>query len=790
MVIVNTLIDFIIRFYKRVGLILLLATLPFAYYYTQQHFYSHVSMFFDKRDPAITYYNQFQKKFGNDEVAAIVFQSGNIFTKENIELIKKMTTVVQSLDDVERVLSLTEAQVAEPHGDTVSFRKLIPENADLSQADLDDIRAKSLAHPVISGNLISKDGTITALMVNLAPMPNTDRKHEVLNHIRDKVLALAGDKARLLFSGEPYLEVEIEGLTRRDNMVFIPLTIVIIVALVFVMMRSFSLTVLCQINIMVILMWAIGLLIMCGETLNTMTVLIAPIIIAISIADTIHILSYYKECYRENGGRHTEAVSQSLKSLWVPCLLTSLTTGVGFLSFVTSMIRPVKTVGIFTSIGVMIGFAMTIALLPVMMMVMRKWLEKSMVRQTGRPSLTVEENDRFTAMLTWISHTVTDHYKLVCLIFLMITGVVSLGLSKLEYKTASITYLKDSNTLKQDILFVDRNFRGTIPVELVLRAQSPDLDFTHPESLKMVELIQERLMEGNKDLYTTTFSVADYIKENNRAFNGNSPSFDVIPGNRSDILDYYELGDAEMLNRVITPDRMEARISFASRFVIDKKSTNFVDYLDTHIRPLLGNRYILTFTGMSGLYITLDRNLKISQARSFISAFILIFFMMLFVCKNLKLTVISMIPNLFPIIVTMGFMGLFDIPLDGCTIMIASVTIGIAVDDTIHFITWFRRNTLEGMNTSDAIRKTFRDTGKPIVMTSLVLCIAYLVITLGSVKPAIAFGALAGMAMFLALIGDLFIMPALLMVFKPSFQKVEADNEADAFPRKPAPFMR
>ncbi len=137
---------------------------------------------------------------------------------------------------------------------------------------------------------------------------------------------------------------------------------------------------------------------------------------------------------------------------------------------------------------------------------------------------------------------------------------------------------------------------------------------------------------------------------------------------------------------------------------------------------------------------------------------------------------------MFPIGVTLGIMGWFDIPLDVSTIMIASVTIGIAVDDTIHFITWFRRNRVAGMDTESAIIKTFSDTGKPIIMTSIVLCTAYFVLITASVKPIISFGALAGLAMFFALIGDLFILPAVIMIFKPEFKTKPVIEEPETEP--------
>ena len=157
-------------------------------------------------------------------------------------------------------------------------------------------------------------------------------------------------------------------------------------------------------------------------------------------------------------------------------------------------------------------------------------------------------------------------------------------------------------------------------------------------------------------------------------------------------------------------------------------------------------------------------------------AFIIIFFMMFFVCKTIKLTIISMVPNLFPIFLTLGIMGWFNIPLDVSTIMIASVTLGIAVDDTIHYLVWFRRNISSGMDTKPALVKALRDVGKPIVITSVVLLFGFIVLLTGSIKPTQTFGALTALAMLLALVGDLFLLPMLILIFKPEIKTMQTTN--------------
>ena len=773
MVFMDRWIDRLISHHKPVLIVLLLITIPFLYFFSKQTYFNHINVFFPTGDPEIKYYEAFQDKFGNDDVAAIVFKTDDIFTAGNIELIRNITAAIKPFVGVQRVTSLTEAEVARGSEDTVDFQKLLPESTPLTPENLASARAEAIKHPMISGNLLSRDGTTTAIVIELTPSTSNEAKRDLLNVIRDKVETIADGAVKLHYSGGPYLEVEISGLTQDDNKKFTPITFFIIIAVVYFMLRNFTLSILGQLNIAVIVIWGVGFLIMCGESINSVTVVIAPILLAISISDSIHILSYYSDRYTDNGNDHRAAVKDSIRDLWYPCLFTSLTTFAGYLSFVTTTVRPVIVVGIFTAIGVMVAYFMTLGFAPALLMTFRRLVEKAFEGKQPQGKKSNEENpkpDRFLNAVVLLGEKVTANPKTVCVYFLVFTAVATYGMTKLRFETDFVSYLKENNTIKQDIRFIEKNIRGTVPVELVIKATSPEWDFSHPESLKRLEDVQRDILSYEKGRFSTSFSVTDYIKEIHGAFTGGDSASAAIPGSRDDVLDYFELGDEAIFKRSISRDRMEARVSFASKFGSSKSSERFTTYLDDHVRPMLGDRYKLHFTGLSALYITMDRNLMVSQVRSFASALVVITIMMFFVCRNVKLTLISLIPNLFPILVTLGIMGWFNLPLDAATIMIASVTIGLAVDDTIHFITWFRRNREAGMDTRDSVLQTFRDAGKPIVMTSVVLCLSYLVLITGSVKPIIAFGALASLAMLFALLGDLFILPALILIFKPDIK--------------------
>jgi len=771
----NRLIDFAVARHRLVLFLICLLTLPFLWFYGNQSFRNHINAFFEKDDPDIVYYQEFQEVFGSEEMMAVVFRDDDIFTPESLTIIRRITDVIERHEGVQRVLSLSNAEVAMGLDDTVDFHPVLPDG-EITQVEAEAARSMALSHEVLKGQVVSSDGTTTCILVELLPFESNEAKGLAIQSIQAKAEEVAGGTHELRYSGGPCVEVEINALTRRDNMLFTPITFLIIMVIIYRMLRNSALSFLGQVNIVVIVLWGIGFLVMCGEPINTVTVVIAPVLLAISIADSIHILSHYRSLYTRKGLDHRTAVAEAARTLWVPCLFTSLTTGIGYLSFVTTTVRPVKIVGIFTAVGVMIAFFMSVLFLPALLMLFQKAIVKrntaddddAVGRHTGK--------DPFIELLMRLGRWVVGHSGVVALFFIVVVVVMGYGMTKLRFDTDFAAYLKDGNRVKEDLRFVERHIRGTVPVEMVIEAVSPEKDFSHPDSLRVLEQVGDEIMALMTGHYTNVFSAADYFSEIHEAFTNGESGKGALPESRLDLQDYYELADAEVLERTISPDLQSARISFASVFGANSNARKVQAFAEDRVAKILGADYRYRFTGLSSLYNTMDNNLKISQVRSFGTAFVLIFVMMFFVCKNPVLAALSMVPNLFPICTTLGIMGWFGIPLDTSTIMIASVTIGIAVDDTIHFITWFRRNCEAGLCTREALVKTFSDTGKPIVMTSVVLCTAYFVLMTGSVKPIIAFGALAGLAMFFALVGDLLILPALINLVKPALCKAEVEG--------------
>jgi len=767
------IIDFIIRNYKYVLITIVLLAIPLTYFYTKQEINNNIDVFFNKDDPDMKVYNKFKEMYGNEELAIIMFKDDNIFTNEIIEIIREISEMAKAAKGVQRIFSITEQEVAVTINDTLSFRKIIPDGY-LGESELKAVRERVLNNKMMRQRLISKEGTTTAIMIELEQTKNSNQKLEMMQKIRNMANKISGSRVRLRFSGLPYFESEMNNLSQKDLMTFTPIITLVIFIIVILMLKNMRLSILCMTDLGITLILSVGLYIACGEAMNLVTIMLPSIILAICVADSIHLLAHYKDEYAINGNDHIKAVSSATKAVWIPCLFTSLTTAAGFFSFITSSLRPPRILGIFTASGVMIACFMTVTFLPAALAFLKKRFENidSNSPKEQRPSPTIEDKDSlFTRLLLQIGNFSTSYSKTICIVFVFILIFIIIGISKIRYETNVVAYLPDDNVIKTDLKFIEKNLTGVFTIEYTVQAKSQKYDFTNPYSLQLIDEMQNEVMRMYYHV-TSTFSLANYFKEINRAFNNNKEEYYKIPKSRLDILDFYEIGDVEVLDKIISPDRMTARISFLGKEMSNEEAQKLINQSDVYLKNKLGQNYSYKYTGMTSLFLSMLENLKDSLMDSFLLAFIIIFFMMLYICKNIKLTLISMIPNLFPIFLTIGLMGLLDIPIDTITVMIASVTLGIAVDDTIHYLVWLRRNVASGIDIKSSILKTYKTVGKPIVITSVILFMGFIILILGSLNSIKTFGLFTAFSIFFALIGDLILFPALILIFKPKIKNI------------------
>lgn len=767
---IDTCNNFIVTHYRAVLVILLLSTLPMVYFYSQQRHENHIGIYFDRDNEDLVYYRQFQEKYGNEEFVMVVFKEPDIFTVKNIGVIRDITSALKNIDGVHRTLSLTEVREAYGEAESVSFRQVVPE--DYTDSSLSAVKNRVLTDRNLVNSVISPDGTTTAIFAQMVPLRD-EEKRRLVNTIIEEVKKTAAGRVDIHFSGVPVVETKMNILSARDYNLFTPITLLIIFIIVALNLRNWTLSFLTLLNMLLIFAWGIGIYCMAGQTFNMLTVILGPMLLTTAVEHSIHVLSQFEEDYIASDGRNNYAdlVRMTIREVWIPCFLTSATTAMGFLSFGKATVQPVQTIGIYTSIMVLLGFIITMIFLPAALMFLQNRMHDHISWKIAN-SAKNHDSGIIMKLLMKLVHFDVRHYRTISVIMVsLLLAFAAIGIYKLHFETNTIQYLSERDSTKSDIRFIEKNLGGSIPFAIAIKAVSPEYDFSNPGSLKMIDRAQKDLMELSGGRYTYSFSIANYFPEINRAFHENDQSFFKLPDSQMDVLDFYEISDQEVIGRLVAPDRMEATINFQTRWSNNGDALQNFNIISRHLDSLLGDKYTWKITGLSTLYLKMETNLMTTQISSFILSFILIFGMMFFVCRNFTLTIISMIPNIFPIFITLGIMGIFNIPFDVATIMIGSVTLGIVVDDTTHYMIWFRRNMVQGMSHRDAIVQTFRDVGKPTFITSLVLCLGFGVLVLGSIRPTQYFGILSAFAMLIAPFGDYLMLPALILIFKPKVKK-------------------
>lgn len=771
MTFVDKFIRAIIGHFKITLAVIAVFTLFFTYQYFRQTHNNHIEIFFEDDDPLFAAYEKFQNTYGNEEYGVIALKSRDLFSNAGFAVIRELTRALEEIDGIERVISLTSVEEFYGHADTVELRKIVPPG-ELTSKEITRARQRAFENKFVREHLVSASGTMTALHVELEWMGEKEKRSAVLS-MTQTARRVAGSQFKIYCSGSSLVEVEMNRLSERDFNLFVPIIIVLIMIFILILFQRLTLALLCQVNLIVILLWGVGFYVFCGEKFNIITNAMGAILLAIAIADSVHILSHLKETARKTDLAIVPAIRHTIRQVWFPCLFTSLTTGAGFISFYTSDIRPVAMLGLFTAISVVFAFFLSVTLLPALMVLIQKYLSRTM-HAFRNEKMAAPRPNAFSRALVFCAQIATGHKTTLFILFILILMISAAGIVRIKFETNTFHYLPDTNRIKSDLLVIEKNFGGTIPFVVVIRSEN-SRDFSDPEAVKRIEKFQETFLNQN-DGITSVFSIVEYIKEFNQAFNNNDPAFFRIPDSRADIADAFELGDPEVLERILSFDHKETCVIFNT--IWDSNESGYrlhadvTDYLENTFHP----DYSFHITGLSSLYLAMDKHLQESQIKSFFIAFTIIFLMMIIVCRNFLLAVLSMIPNLFPIVMTLGLMGWFGIPLDVATTMIASVTIGIAVDDTIHFVSWLRRNSALHASPADAIIRTFTDVGKPIAITTFLLFSGFMVLALGSIIPTRMFGLLTAFSMVFAMIGDFFVLPPLVLIFKPGLPPLDRRN--------------
>jgi len=731
-----------------------------------------LTAWFSREDPVYQDYERFQNEFGGTRTLILAFEAPSrerLFSAESFAFLTRLSEDIERVEAVQRVSSLATATVVDALPSTadedggLSVRRLLD---DLDTSTPAAIGARALADELFRGDLVSEDGTVTAVVVFFDESRIDDVRAEVLGRIRELVTASLPDGFKAHYNGSLEITEWYNRVTLDNQLKFTPPIFVLTLGALFLMFRSWRKTWLTFGAILVSLLWTLGLYDLFGMSFNVLSSMIVPLVVVLAVADDVHILQHYGHYRRTQS--HEDSFIATVSHLLAPIFGASLTTALGMLSLATSQVVAVREFGIGAATGVMVDFAISIVLVPTML----AWVKPEPEE--------IPQETWFIGPLRRVAMFSTRHARLVLAVGAVVVAVSVAGASRLKVDTNHINFFSERHELYTSAQVIDTKLSGIYTFQVFLEGE-PDV-MQRPDVLARMDRLATDLTALPYVKKVT--SLADYVKRIHRELNNGRPDAYVVPASSQEIaqeLLVFGLGDegrAE-LDRVVASDYSRAQITVKLASMSSDLVFVQVAEADRLAQAIFaGSGVTATVTGSGRLFSTLDHYLVRSQISSFAMAFLTVFTVIFIVFRSWRFGLLSIPPNLFPVLTVFGVMGWLDISLNVATVMVASVALGVVDDDTIHFISRYRKETHRGATTDEAIETATIHEGRAALTTAIVNCSAFGVLMLSEYRPSAWFGGLLALTMVVAFLAEVFALPATIKTF-PRLFGADAVRRAD-----------
>ncbi len=763
----------------RIGFLVLtgLLTVLFGYYAIKAKTDNSIEVWLKHNDPKLDYYYDFIDKFGDDEFLIIALDGDDLFTVKKLKLINNIATRLEEIKGIRDVISL--ASIYKDKLSAPYFKEILKINKGRSVIEV--FKEEILSDPMYVNNVISGDGETTSIIATVKKGSPEARKELVKETrkilmavgteddnkkspslIKGGIVEVKGQQKEFFLAGPSIVNTELDRMSQKDMRTFTPVMFAVALVILVVLFKNISGVVIPAVTISINILWTVGLFVIFGNKMNMASGMLIPLIFIVSLATTVHILNRFNQEDKLSGDRR-ENILKTVKHICVPCFLTCVTTSIGFLSLIVSDVTPVKTTGIFMALGIMMSFFVCITIVPGMLSFFPGWMSKPLNMQKGHGA----SDKKFQGPYWFIGRFVKNNTIYVFALSLVIVGVAIYGITKTDAESSIFESFPENSEITRSTEHIEQKLMGLIPMDIVVDATDMGGVFQPDVLVKMEEL--QNFLKGIPEV-TKSVSVVDYVKYLNTLLNEDVSGSQVITKDKA--IDYVKLASIHgdnIVKSLYTKDYNEGRVSVRMRNVGSARYEEIVNDIEGFIKVNFPLSVGCAITGIVPLLMDMQGYLIESQIKTFTLAFILVFISIALLLKSARIGMISMIPNLIPIAITLGVMGYVGINLDVATIMIASVAIGISVDDTIHFLYRFKEEFRKDRNHYLAIQRALSGVGRALIFTTIVATCGFLIFCLSNFKAIQYFGLLTGISMVSAIVADLLILPSCILLFKPRF---------------------
>ena len=747
--------------------------------------------FLHKDDPILLDYNAFRNQFGRDETVIVAIQTSNVF---ELPFLAKLRQIHEALESevpyIDEITSLINARNTRGQADILIVEDLM-EDWPQSDADLADLKKRVMSNEMYRNLLISKDGRFTTLIIRTqsisaqgeisdplagfddetidTPFSVTENEiptqyltdaenSEVVGAVQGIVDRFQTDTHPIFLAGSPAVTHFLKRSLMGDMRKFVAISLLIVTVVLFIMFRRISGFILPLVVVILSLLATLAIMAITGTAIKVPTQILPSFLLAVGVGTSVHILVIFYQQFDQTGNKR-KAVAFALSHSGLAVIMTNVTTASGLMSFSTADVAPIADIGVFAGIGVLLAFIYTLILIPAFLS-----LIPLKPRKRTHPQGQSSMMDRF--LNTVSSFSTKRPWPILIVGCILILGSFAFAI-QLRFSHHVLGWFPKDNSVRVATETIDSQLRGSVSLEVIIDTGQEN-GLYDPAFLKRLDQAATDMEARDFGAYFVgkAWSLPSILKETNQALNENQQAYYTIPDNRDLVaqeLLLFENSGSDDLEDVVDSQFSKVRFTLKVPFKDVILSGVLLREVPAYFKANFPDSEIV-LTGLMSLLGRILTQAVRTMAKSYLIAIIIITILMILLIGKLRIGLLSMIPNLTPILLTMGLIKILGFPLDLFTMMVASIAIGLAVDDTIHFMHNFRRYYERDQDPVKAVFETLHTTGRAMLVTTIVLSLGFFVFMFATMSNLINFGLLTGFTIIMALVSDYLIAPALMVI--------------------------
>ncbi len=706
-------------------------------------------------------YHDFKRMFGEDgSVMFIGIKSDQLFSLEEFNEWWDMTYSIKAMEGVEEVVSI--ARIYQLEKDSVQRKmnfNLVFQNKPRSQEELDSLRNVVLSIPFYEGFLINKETGATLMMVTLNQKELKNKNRVRL--VRD-IVDLTGKfgenhNINVHYSGLPYIRIKIAEKLQKEQVIFVVAALTLTLLILLAFFRSIKIAFFTLIIVLINVAWILGLNVVLGYKLTILTAILPPLMIVIVVENCIFMLTKFHHEFRLHRNK-VKALSRMIQRLGTTNLLTNAATAAGFATFIITGNKILTEFGILASLSILVAYVLTLVLVPIIF---------SYLKAPEQRHVQHLESGLVLSIINRVVRIVSKKRTMIYIITGIVVIVGIAGVTQLKSAGKIVDDIARRDPIYRDLSFIEENFKGVMPLEISVDTKKKRgvMKYSTIEKIDQLQLLLSEYPEISKSL-----SVVDVVKFARQAFYNGDTSYYGLPNTQElnfmiRYLPKMEEGKRTIMNSFLDTNMQVTRITSQLGNVYTYDIQRIKDEITPRIDSIFPQSdYNVLVTGTSIVYLEGSKYLMKHLVMSLVLAIVLISALMAMLFSSARMIIISLIPNLIPLIMTAGMMGFIGITIKPSTIIIFSIALGISVDNAIQYLGRYRLFLIYNQwKIRPSVISALRETGFSMIYSSSVLFFGFAIFIFSTFGGTSALGYLISFTLLMALLCNLFILPSFLL---------------------------